>query len=32
MYFVDATTFNSSIVLNETDKAYVDITDDLTFR
>lgn len=31
MYFVDATTFSSSIVLNETDKAYVDITDDLTF-
>lgn len=31
MYFVDATTFNSSVVLNETDKAYVDITDDLTF-
>ena len=31
MYFVDATTFRSHLVLNETDKAYVDITDDLTF-
>ncbi|WGH75358.1 S9 family peptidase [Tenacibaculum tangerinum] len=31
MYFVNASTFKSNLVLNETDKAYVDITDDLTF-
>ncbi len=31
MYFVDAKTYNSSLVLNETDKAYVEVNDDLTF-
>lgn len=31
MYFVDAKTYRSTLVLNETDKAYVDVTDDLTF-
>ena len=31
MYFVDARTYNATIVLNEKDAAYVDVTDDLTF-
>ncbi len=31
MYFVNANTFASTLILNETDKAYVDVTDDLTF-
>jgi len=31
MYFVNATTLQSSIIHNETDKAYLAITDDLTF-
>ncbi|WP_408030007.1 S9 family peptidase [Tenacibaculum xiamenense] len=31
LYFVNANTFNAQVVLNETDKAYVDINDDLTF-
>ena len=31
LHFVNATNFNSNIVLNEKDKAYIDITDNLTF-
>lgn len=31
LIFVDATTANAKIVLNEKDKAYVDVTDNLTF-
>lgn len=31
LFFVDATTATASVVLNETDKAYVDIHDNLTF-
>ena len=31
MYFVDANSYGSHLVLNEKDKAYVDINDDLTF-
>ena len=31
LMFVDANTGNVSVVLNETDKAYIDITDNLTF-
>lgn len=31
MYFVNANTFASTLILNETDKAYVNVTDDLTF-
>jgi len=31
LYFVNATDFSSKIVLNETDKAYVDINDNLKF-
>ncbi len=31
LYFVNATSLQSSVVLHETDKAYIDITDDLTF-
>lgn len=31
LHFVDATSFKTNIVLNETDKAYIDITDNLTF-
>ena len=31
LHFIDATTAKTSIVLNEKDKAYVDITDNLTF-
>ncbi|CAM4052435.1 MULTISPECIES: S9 family peptidase [Flavobacterium] len=31
LHFVDANSGNTEIVLNETDKAYIDITDNLTF-
>ena len=31
MYFIDAKTYNATVVLNEKDAAYVDVTDDLTF-
>jgi dipeptidyl-peptidase-4 len=31
LIFVDATTANAKVVLNEKDKAYVDVTDNLTF-
>ncbi|MGB1042537.1 MAG: S9 family peptidase [Tenacibaculum sp.] len=31
MFFVNAKDFTKTLVLNETDKAYVDVTDDLTF-
>ncbi len=31
LYFVNADSFNANVVLNETDKAYVDVNDDLTF-
>ena len=31
LHFVDATTAKTTIVLNEKDKAYVDVTDNLTF-
>jgi len=31
LYFVDAKTANAKVVLNETDKAYIDIHDNLTF-
>ncbi|MGG8497246.1 S9 family peptidase [Tenacibaculum sp. TC6] len=31
LYFVSASTFDSTLILNETDKAYVDVNDDLTF-
>ncbi|WP_093669352.1 S9 family peptidase [Tenacibaculum sp. MAR_2009_124] len=31
LYFVNADSFSAQLVLNETDKAYVDIKDDLTF-
>ena len=31
LYFVNASDFSSKVVLNETDKAYVDINDNLTF-
>ncbi|CAL2088650.1 S9 family peptidase [Tenacibaculum sp. 190524A02b] len=31
MYFVNANTYDSNLVLNEKDVAYVDVTDDLTF-
>lgn len=31
LVFVDATDLSSTLILNETDAAYVDITDDLTF-
>lgn len=31
MYFINAKTYNTSLILNETDKAYVDVNDDLTF-
>ena len=31
LYFVNSKTFQSSVILNETDKAYIDITDNLTF-
>lgn len=31
LHFVDANSGNTEIILNETDKAYVDITDNLTF-
>ncbi|MBI9042374.1 S9 family peptidase [Lutibacter sp.] len=31
LYFVNTTDFSSKVVLNETDKAYVDIHDNLTF-
>lgn len=31
MYFVDANSYRSNLVLNETDAAYVDVNDDLTF-
>ncbi|PKP12917.1 MAG: S9 family peptidase [Bacteroidetes bacterium HGW-Bacteroidetes-3] len=31
LFFVDATSFTSKVVLNETDKAYVEIQDNLTF-
>ncbi len=31
MYFVNAGTLSKTLILNETDKAYVDVTDDLTF-
>ena len=31
MYFIDTKTYNATVVLNEKDAAYVDVTDDLTF-
>ena len=31
LYFVNASDFSSKVVLNETDKAYIDINDNLTF-
>jgi dipeptidyl-peptidase-4 len=31
LLFIDGTTGTSKIVLNEKDKAYVDVTDNLTF-
>lgn len=31
MYFINAKTYDVSLILNEKDKAYVDVTDDLTF-
>ncbi len=31
MYFINAKTYSTTLILNETDKAYVDVTDDLTF-
>ena len=31
MYFINANTLDKTLILNETDKAYVDVTDDLTF-
>ena len=31
LYFINASNFSSKIVLNETDKAYVDVTNNLTF-
>ncbi|WP_028890160.1 S9 family peptidase [Tenacibaculum ovolyticum] len=31
MYFINAKTYDTSLILNETDKAYVEVNDDLTF-
>lgn len=31
MYFINAKTYDTTLILNETDTAYVDVTDDLTF-
>ncbi|CAM1351649.1 S9 family peptidase [Tenacibaculum insulae] len=31
MYFIKADTYNATLILNEKDAAYVDVTDDLTF-
>ena len=31
MFFVNSSTLEKTLILNETDKAYVDVTDDLTF-
>ncbi|WBX70790.1 S9 family peptidase [Tenacibaculum retecalamus] len=31
MYFINAKTYDTTLILNETDAAYVDVTDDLTF-
>ncbi|MFL9843081.1 S9 family peptidase [Flavobacterium rhizosphaerae] len=31
LFFIDATTGKASVIMNETDKAYIEITDNLTF-
>ena len=31
MYFINAKTYDTTLILTETDEAYVDVTDDLTF-